>query len=120
MKGLKQFQYFDLERFLIGKTLVVVSIRDLTEYNSDAVIGKKVECAIVRDETDYAHGKDGEKVTNLYEKLLVKVKYPHTVNAAIGDEVVLMNATATVYGEYANKLSILAEGVEAAGQKAKG
>lgn len=112
MKGLSQFLSFDLSRFLVGKTLVVVSISDLSEYGSDSVIGTKVECAIVRDDTVYAPGKDGAKVSNLYEKVNIKIKYPHTVSAEVGAVVVPVNAIATVYGEFRNKLSITADGLE--------
>lgn len=112
MKALYQFEHFDLNGFLAGKSLAITAINDLTDYNSGTPIGKKVECAIVRDETKYAPSKDGGVVSNLYEKLIVKIKLPHTVaNVAIGDEVVPINATATVYGDYRNKLSITAEGL---------
>lgn len=114
MKGLHQFMCFDLGRFLEGKTLVVTSINDLTDYNSSTIIGKKIECAIIKDDTVYTPGKDGSMVSNLFEKVLVKVKLPHTVDVSIGTEVALVNATATVYGDYRNKLSITAERVVAA------
>lgn len=60
-----------------------------------------------------APGKDGAVGSNVYEKVSVKVKYPHTVSVTPGDEVTLINAVATVYGDYQNQLSITAEGVEA-------
>ena len=66
MKGLRQFMTFDLSRFLEGKTLVATAINDLTDYDSGAIVGKKVECAIVRDDTAYTPGKDGAVVNNLY------------------------------------------------------
>ena len=56
MKGLRQFMTFDLSRFLEGKTLVATAINDLTDYDSGAIVGKKVECAIVRDDTAYTPG----------------------------------------------------------------
>lgn len=117
MKGLRQFMTFDLSRFLEGKTLVATAINDLTDYDSGAIVGKKVECAIVRDDTAYTPGKDGAVVNNLYEKIVIKVKLPHTVDVAIGTEVVPANATAVVYGDYQNKLSITADGLKITRQK---
>lgn len=119
MKGLHQFQVFDIQRFLKDKTLVVVSVKDLTEYGANTVIGQKVECAIVRDDTVYATSKDGAKISNIYEKVVIKVKHPYSVNVAIGDEIILVNATASVYGEFSNKLSITAEGLEVVKQKTR-
>lgn len=113
MKGLRQFLVFDCVRFFQDKSLVVVTISDLTDYDSSATIGKRVECAIIRDDTAYSPGKDGKTPTNLYEKIIIKIKYPNTVNVSVGDEVTLVNPVGTVYGDYSNKLSISAEGVEA-------
>ena len=117
MKGLRQFMTFDLSRFLEGKTLVATAINDLTDYDSGAIVGKKVECAIVRDDTAYTPGKDGAVVNNLYEKIVIKVKLPHTVDVTIGTEVTPINATAVGYGDYQNKLSITADGLKITRQK---
>lgn len=115
MKYLRQFTHFDLASFLADKTLTVVGISDLMDHDTKAIIGKRVTCAITRDDTAYLPGKDGSAppVSNIYEKLAIKVRYPNTVSASIGDEVTLTNATATVYGDFQNQLSITAEGVEA-------
>lgn len=114
MKYLRQFLHFDLSAFLSGKALTVVGISDLIDHDTKAIIGKRVTCAITRDDTAYLPGKDGSAppVSNIYEKLAIKVKYPHTVSASIGDEVTLINAVATVYGDYQNQLSIVSEGLE--------
>ena len=114
MKGLRQFMSFDLTRFLTGKALVVTAINDLSDYDSGVIIGKKYECAIVQDDTAYIPSKDGSTISNLYEKVTIKVKLPHTVDVAIGTEVIPINATAVVYGDYQNKLSITAEGLVSA------
>lgn len=112
MKYLRQFLHFDLSAFLVAKTLTVISISDLLDHETKAPIGKRVTCAITRDDTVYAPGKDGAVGSNVYEKVSVKVKYPHTVSVTPGDEVTLINATATVYGDFQNQLSIIAEGLE--------
>lgn len=111
MKALRQFLTFDIDRFLCDKTLVVVSISDLIDYDSTKIVGTKVECAIIKDDTPYILGKDGQAITNLYEKLVIKIRYPHTVDVTVGTEVTPINATATVYGDYSNKLSVTAEGL---------
>lgn len=112
MKYLRQFVHFDLDRFFAGKTLVVVSISDLNDHETRAIIGKRVTCAITRDDTIYVPGKAGAAGSNIYEKVNIKVKYPNTVSAAIGDEVTLINAVATVYGNYLDRLALVAEGLE--------
>lgn len=117
MRALHQFESFDLDRFLAGKRLAITAITDLFDRSSGAPIGKKVECAIVEDHTAYSPNKDGNIITNLYEKVLIKVKYPHSVEASIGDEIIPVNATATVYGDYRNKLSITADGFKIVSQK---
>ncbi len=114
MKYLRQFLHFDLNTFLGEKTLVVVSISDLTDHETKSIVGKRVTCAITRDDTTYFPGKDGVvSGSNIYEKVTVKVKYPHTVSVALGDEVTLINGVAVVYGDYQNQLSITADGLEA-------
>lgn len=114
MKYLRQFIHFDLASFLADKTLTVVGISDLMDHDTKAIIGKRVTCAIIRDDTAYHPGKDGPAISagNLYEKLSVKVKYPNTVSVTPGDEVTLINAVATVYGDFQNQLSIVSEGLE--------
>ncbi len=113
MKHLRQFVNFDITAFLSAKTLVVVSVSDLTDHETRTIIGKRVTCAITRDDTVYLPSKDGSApASNIYEKLVIKVKYPYTVSVSPGDEVTLTNAVATVYGDYQNQLSITAEGLE--------
>ena len=41
MKALYQFEHFDLNGFLAGKSLAITAINDLTDYNSGTPIGKK-------------------------------------------------------------------------------
>lgn len=122
MKHLRQFLNFDVNLFFASKTLTVVGISDLLDHETKAIVGKRVTCAITRDDTAYLPGKDGTAVSagNLYEKFTVKVKYPHTVSVSPGDEVTLTNAVATVYGDYQNQLSVTAEGLEVIKHTAKG
>lgn len=111
MKNLYQFITFDLESFLSGKTLLVTALAPLLDYSSGLTIGTKVECVITADDTVYRPSKDGTTTSNLYEKITVKVKEPNSVNVAIGDFVEVINGSATVYGDYNNKLSVTADGL---------
>lgn len=112
MKYLWQFVHFDLDRFFAGKTLIVVSISDLRDHDTQAIIGKRVTCAITRDDTVYAPSKSRAIGSNIYEKVNVKVKYPNTVSIAIGNEFTLISAVATVYGNHLDRLALVAKGLE--------
>lgn len=112
MKNLKQFMPFNFNGFSAGKTFVVTGIKSLIDYNTKVIIGTKVECAITKDETVYEPDKNGNISTNLYEKLTVKVRLPNTVNVNVGDTVTFRNATANVYGDYSNLLSVEAEAID--------
>lgn len=118
MKGLAQFSRFDLDDFLADKDLAVTGLGPWKDYNSGTVLGTKVELVITRDETTYKPGKDGAQISNLFEKLTVKV--PKDVNIPIGSLVEVINGTATVYGDYRNQLSIKAEDVKAVSQTGGG
>ncbi len=120
MKGLKQFESFDLSRFLADKTLVVTAIGDWVDYNTKAVCGKKVTCAITRDDTMYTPSKNGQPINNLFEKFDVKITSPNTVNVAIGDEVIVpADAMGSIYGDFGDKLSIKASGLMKKAEKTK-
>lgn len=110
MKKLFQFTRFDWAAFAQGKTFQVTGIRP--RYDSDdrqRIIGSTVEVVIIRDDTQY-QCKPGEVVTNLFEK--VAIKLPQTkVAVQLGDYVQPVNATATVYGEYRDKLSVKADDI---------
>ena len=110
MKKLTQFTRFDWDAFAQGKAFQVTGIRP--RYDSDdrqRIIGSTVEVVIIRDDTQY-QCKPGEVVTNLFEK--VAIKLPQTkVAVQLGDYVQPVNATATVYGEYRDKLSVKADDI---------
>lgn len=109
MKKLSQFSKFDLERFLNGKTLEVISCSAWNDFTSKKHLGTKVETVITKDNTVYDQ-KDGEVVTNRYEKLVLKIKKDVTV--PLDANVLPVNATATVYGEYRNQLSVTADDIK--------
>lgn len=114
MKQLSPFIKFDVDAFMRDKDLTAVGIKDLFAYVDGKPvgdpIGKKVECVITRDDTPYKPAKDGSPVTNLFERVSVKVL--HNVNPdIIGCKVTLENAVGTVYGDYRNNLAISAENI---------
>lgn len=109
MKKLSQFTDFNLKRFLEGKVLGAVGCSEWLDFKSKEHLGTKVEAAILKDETPYSQ-KEGETVTNLYEKLVFKIKKDVTV--PLGANVVPVNAVASVYGEYRNQLSITADDIK--------
>lgn len=111
MKHLRNYMKFDVVSFFADKTLEVISKGPLTEYGSGAVIGTKVVLAITYDGTEYPPSKDGSVASNRYEKFNVKILFPDTVDVQIGDVVTLVDATATVFGEYNNSLSVVARGL---------
>lgn len=108
LKGLGQFVRFDLRAFLADKKLVLTSVSEWHDFQSKELLGSKAEVTIVEDKTEY-RAKGGAQISNLYNKLVIKV--PGTVNIAIGTEVEIVGGEATVYGDYRNMLSIKAASI---------
>ena len=104
MKYLSQFQSFDSTRFFADKVLIVTGIKDWLDNDTKEALGKKVELAIIKDDTSY-NQKEGEQASNLYEKVTVKVNKRDFV-ISVNTQVMLCDVTATVYGEYRNNLSV--------------
>lgn len=111
MKKLGQFTIFDFSKFSDGKLFQVTGVKPWTDgQNRELVLGTSVEVAITKDETEYVC-KPGETVTNLFEKFSIKT--PQTAVAVqVGDLVEPVNPVATVYGDYRDKLSVKAEGIQ--------
>lgn len=66
-------QFFDYKRFFEGKKLVVSNVTDAVDFESKAVIGRKVELLIMEDRTKYAPSGTGRVSNNFGEKFTVKV-----------------------------------------------
>jgi len=113
LKKLNRFVEFNIVEFLKGKRLDTVGLLDWKDFETQKILGTKVEVVIVSDKTDY-HTAEGEIVSNLYEKLTVKI--PAKITVPMNTEVRLINPKATVYGEYRNALSITADGIEVVGK----
>ena len=110
MRSLRAFERFDLAAFLAGKTLAVTACRPWIDYETKATRGTKVEVVITRDDTTYPTAKDGRDVSNLYEKMIIKVGRDLTIPA--GTTVEIVGGVATVYGDFRNQLSICADDVK--------
>lgn len=109
MKYLNQFLKFDALSFFKGKTLVAVETAPWYDFETKNLMGTKVVVVIFKDHTKY-NRKQGENHTNQFEKLNVKVPKAD-LKVPSGAVVELMDAVATVYGEYRNQLSVTANDI---------
>lgn len=109
LKNLNQFAPFQAEKFLEGKLLMVTNCMDATDYETKAIVGSKIEVAIVKDNTVYEKTKDGLVVNNnLLEKLSVKL--PRTgIKIPQNTYISLVNPSGTIYGQFRNQLSLKAD-----------
>lgn len=119
MRYLNQFLSFKLSEFMKDKTIISVGVSDLVDYNADKkVIGCKISAVIYKDDTLYSR-PDDDTSSNVFEKLSIKVpgkklNIPNNVEIKLPD-----TATAVVYGEYRNQLSITSpDGVIVVNKKA--
>lgn len=104
LKKLRYFNAFDWVSFTKEKALQVTNISDWLDFDTQEYLGKKVEVVIIQDQTDY--GTD-EPISNLYEKLVIKV--PNADGIQIDDRVSVPEAQAVIYGKYQNELSVKAK-----------
>lgn len=114
LKKINKFVNFDIAAFLKGKELVFIGKKDWVDFDTHNLLGEKAEIVIIKDETDYGDS-DGESVSNIYEKLTVKVP-ARLDNIPLNSRIHLVNPHAVVYGEYRNELSITAEKIELIGR----
>lgn len=110
MKKLNMFRKFNFEAFEKEKKFVVTGKSAWTDRdNKDSVLGVKFDVVIAVDKTDYGN-KDGEVINNLYEKFVVKVAKNSDI--PMNSEVKIIGANASVYGEYSEKLSVVADDIQ--------
>lgn len=108
LKKLNQFLKFDWEGFAKGKAFRVTGSKEWVDYTTKVHMGTKIEAVITKDDTPYKQ-KEGEQVTNAYEKLTFKVG--KDMNIPAGTFVMPVGVTATVYGDYRNQLSVTADDI---------
>lgn len=110
LKKLPNYTFFDIEGFLEGLTLMLLGHKEWRDYDTQKVLGTKTELVIIEDNNDYG-SSNGEVVTNLFEKLTVKIP-KQLDNIPLKSKVRLVNPEAVVYGEFRNQLSITADDIE--------
>lgn len=115
MYGLIQHLHFDCASFLRDKVLSVASCGPLQDFTTKQVTGTKVTTVIIEDNTPYKPKADGSTISNLYEKIVVKVPGKMALNIPVGSIVELINPVGTVYGEYRNRLSITVDDIKVIG-----
>lgn len=109
LKGLSNFDRFDTEGFLSNLNLGTVGKSEWKDFTTWEHKGTKVEVVIIGDKHNY-NSANGQQISNIYEKLTVKV--PKDIDVPMNSHVRLINAKATVYGQYRNQLSITADDIE--------
>ncbi|SFD30996.1 hypothetical protein [Ruminococcus albus] len=109
LKKLSQFEHFDAEGFFEKLNLGAVGQNEWKDFETGEHKGTKVEVVIIGDKHDYK-AASGVMISNIYEKLTVKVSKDITV--PMNSHVRLINPIATVYGQYRNQLSVTADDIE--------
>ena len=119
LKKLNQFMKFDWDSFIAGKEFMCTGTGELVDYNTKKHLGTKVEAVIIKDSTQYAT-KNGETVSNLFEKVTFKVMKDITV--PMNAQIVPVNVKAKAYGDngFVNKLSITCDDINVVQQKGQG
>jgi len=107
MNKLNLFTLFDWPAFAKGKAFLCTGCKPWDDYDTKAHMGTKVEAVIYEDNTDY--GEEAGTVSNLFEKITFKVAQDITV--PIGVFIVPKGVKATVYGDYRNQLSCIADSI---------
>lgn len=110
MKKLDYFTYFKVEEFFKGKRFMCIGQREWKDYHTKEVLGTIVETVIVQDKTDYGVKDGSQEISNIYEKVTFKV--PKVVTIPMNVEIFPKNSSATIYGEYRQFLSVVAEDIE--------
>lgn len=103
MKKLSQFSVFDFEAFSKGKLYLCTGQSEWKDYNTGEHLGTKVDVVIYRDDTAYVQ-REGESVSNRFEKLTFKVN--KDVEVPVEAIIEPVDAVATIYGDYRNLLSV--------------
>mgnify|MGYP004470857503 CR=1 FL=1 len=109
LKKLSQFERFDAEGFFENLNLGAVGQSEWKDFITGEHKGTKVEVVIIGDKHNY-NSANGQQISNIYEKLTVKV--PKDIDVPMNSHVRLVNAYATVYGNYRNQLSVTADDIE--------
>lgn len=121
MKYLNNFIQFDFKAFSKGKQFRFKGVSVWKDYKTKEVLGSNVSVGIV-DDSIYIT-KDGEEVcgANDMETISIKVRQPIEVFEKWNrrDEIEVVNIEkASVYGDYSDKLSVIADVVNKTNEEA--
>ncbi|WP_414150583.1 hypothetical protein ACIZ62_15695 [Acetobacterium carbinolicum] len=109
MRYLNQFNLFDMNSFMEGKVFMCTACREWKDFETNLHRGTVVDVVITQDNTVYKQ-KNGETVTNLYEKLSFKVA--KDIAVPVKTNIMPVNSTATIFGQYRNQLSIKCDDIK--------
>ena len=110
MKYLGQFQSFNSDLFFKDKTLLVTGVSQWQDFNTGEHKGTKVNVVIAKDNTVYKQS-DGEKSTNRFEKLSIKV--PKDIDIPLNCFIKMTGTVdCKIYGQYRNQLSVTADDIK--------
>lgn len=109
MKKLSMFTYFDFESFAKDKKIMCTGNRPWKDFDSDKILGTKIDAVIVADNTNYSN-KDGQSINNAYEKFTIKI--PKIFEIQVNAVIRAVNPVARVYGNYGELLSVTADNIE--------
>jgi len=106
LRGLQQFNTFDFEGFIKGKTLLYVSSSPWVKESE--TLGAKVKVLVARDDTPYSKAD----ITNLGENLEIKVKnkspehFSKKFEPMKSEVSVSQIVRAVIWGDFRNNLAI--------------
>lgn len=108
LKKLSHLLSFDNQEFFSKKSYLLFGSSKWVDYDTNKVMGVKFKVVIYQDETNYGD----LSISNAGETLTVKVKGARDGYQGAPVPVRLINPRGTIYGEYRNQLSIIADDVE--------
>ena len=114
LKGLRNFNQFNIALFIEPMRLIFVKAETWEERDGDTVtvLGSKVTLLIAKDDNDY-----GRDISNFGENLVIKVRGQAPDSFAkfkpLSTEVIIEEVErAVVWGDFSNQLSIIANVVQ--------
>lgn len=98
-----------MEAFSKDKVFMTTACREWKDFDTGSHLGTVVDVVIIKDDTPYKQ-KNNETVTNLYEKVSFKVTKDITI--PVKSNIIPVNSTATIFGQYRNQLSIKCDDIK--------
>lgn len=117
MKRLNKFSEFNITKFLEEKELVFIGGEEYSNFDTKEFEGMKYQVLIKKDDSLHAMKPDGGEIrgVNAREMLTIKIKGQKELhNFEMFTPIRLINATASVYGEHQNNLSVFCEEIQLA------